>query len=337
VTARHSFRSQLAIGSVLWTAGLLCVVSVIGVVFLAHNPRPHAAILGWFQTVPAGLTLAAGAACMLVGIIRIRRSLSMIDELGARLSAVQRGETQQILGTYPAEVQPLVNSLNALVAEREARVQRAITRAGDLAHGLKTPLSILSHDAARIADGGDSELAGSVHAQVDRMRRQIDYHLAHARASASAKRGGLHTAVAPSAEGLRRALERLHAERSLTLEIQVPGQHAVCCQREDFDEMLGNLLDNACKWCRARVRIESRLSDGVVTIIVDDDGPGIDETLMSAVLSRGFRADEQMPGSGLGLAIVRDLAELYEGTITLMGSPLGGLRAQLQLPSYQAP
>lgn len=320
-------------GSALWTVGLLCVVSVGGVAFLAHNPRPHAVLLNWFMAIPAGLAFAAGVAAMIVGVFRIRRSLSMVDELGTRLSAVHRGETTRLLGDYPAELQPLVDSLNALIAERETRVQRAIARAGDLAHGLKTPLSVLSRDAWRIAESGDRELAASLNGQIARMRRQIDYHLAHARAAASAKSRGLRTPLSTSAEGLRRTLERVHAERSIAFDMRVSSSHTVTCQREDLDEMLGNLLDNACKWCRSRVRLESREDGAFVTITVEDDGTGLDASLTDAVLKRGFRADEQMPGSGLGLAIVRDLAELYEGSITLTRSTLGGLQAELRLPS----
>jgi signal transduction histidine kinase len=129
-----------------------------------------------------------------------------------------------------------------------------------------------------------------------------------------------------------RALHRLHAARSLTIDVRAPADLIVRCQREDVDEMLGNLLDNACKWGRSRVGLSASASDAVVVIDVDDDGPGLEAEKREAVLQRGVRADEAAPGSGLGLAIVRDLADVYGGTIALGPSALGGVCARLTLP-----
>ena len=165
------------------------------------------------------------------------------------------------------------------------------------------------------------------------MRRQVDFHLARARAAASGATPGARSAVLESAEGLARALDRLHDDRGVSLELKVAGEHTVRTERQDLDEMLGNLLDNACKWARTRVVLESTRRNGVIVLTVDDDGPGIDGTLLEAVLQRGVRADEASPGTGFGLAIVRDLAELYGGSIALERMPGGGLRAVLQLPA----
>ena len=166
------------------------------------------------------------------------------------------------------------------------------------------------------------------------MRRQIDYHLAHARAAASGATPGARCSVADSADGLARTLLRLHADRGLAIDVQVAADHSVRGQREDLDEMLGNLLDNACKWARSRVVDHRRRShDSRIVVTVDDDGPGLDPSMRDAVLQRGVRADEAAPGSGLGLAIVRDLAELYGGSISLADAPRGGLRARLELPA----
>ena len=164
------------------------------------------------------------------------------------------------------------------------------------------------------------------------MRRQVDYHLAHARASAS---GGDPTArchVLTSADALARTMMTIHADRHLSIDVNVPHEHFVRGRREDYEEMLGNLVDNACKWARSRVEVRSSIVDGSVVTTVDDDGPGLDPSLWESVLKRGVRADEAAPGSGLGLAIVADLAELYGGTISLGPSPRGGLRATLVLP-----
>ena len=163
------------------------------------------------------------------------------------------------------------------------------------------------------------------------MRRQINYHLAHARAAASGSTGA-RASVDESAQGLARTMRRLYADRQLTIDVRASAADDVRAQREDLDEMLGNLLDNACKWARTRVLLTAARSDEVMTITVDDDGPGLAVELRDKVLLRGVRADEQATGSGLGLAIVRELAELYQGSIALNNSPLGGLRATLNLP-----
>ena len=212
-------------------------------------------------------------------------------------------------------------------------VKRAVARAGDLAHGLKTPLAVLSQEAERAAASGQQELAQAVSQQVERMRRQVESHLAHARAAASGATPGARCQVAESAEGLARTMLRLHADRGLAIDVRVPAAHSVRCQREDLDEMLGNLLDNACKWGRSRVSIESVAGPQSIVITVDDDGPGLDPSMREVVFQRGVRADEAAPGSGFGLAIVRDLADLYGGSIALDRSPDGGLRAQLTLPA----
>jgi signal transduction histidine kinase len=198
---------------------------------------------------------------------------------------------------------------------------------------LKTPLAVLSHEAERADAAGHQDVAASISQQVQRMRRQVEYHLAHARAAASGATPGARCSVLASAEGLSRTLLRLHAGRGLAIHVHVSPEHAVRSQREDLDEMLGNLLDNACTWARSRVSVESSVHEAAIVITVDDDGPGLDPSMRDAVLQRGVRADEAAPGSGLGLAIVRDLAELYGGSISLDASPDGGVRARLQLPA----
>ena len=273
------------------------------------------------------------AASMVVGLWQAKRGLSALDDLRAQLSAVRGGRERRVEGAYPAEVEPLVADLNALLEHREHAVRRAVAKAGDLAHGLKTPLAVLAQEASRADAAGQRDLAASIEQQVDRMRRQVDYHLAQARAAASGAAPGARCPIAASAEPLARTLLRLHAGRGITIDANVPADHTFRGQREDLDEMLGNLVDNACKWARTRVAIASHARDGVVTIIVDDDGPGLGASMRGHVLQRGVRADEAASGSGLGLAIVRDIAELYGGSIALDASPLGGLRANLTLPS----
>lgn len=275
----------------------------------------------------AGVWLIAGLV-MLAGVAVAWLSLQPFRKLRALLSAVRDGEVHQVDGRYPDEVQPLIDDLNTLLRDREKAVQRAIATAGDLAHGLKTPLALLRQEAERAEAAGQMEIAASIQQQVDRMTRQIDYHLARARASASGASGNARCPVAECAQGLARTLTKLYAERAVRVTVDVPEDLQVRVQREDLEEMLGNLMENACKWGRAEVTVG--FVDGAV--VVDDDGPGIADAMREAVLARGVRADETAPGSGLGLAIVRDLAEVYGGSVELRSSSTGGVRALLRLP-----
>lgn len=273
---------------------------------------------------------------LLAGLSQVRLGMTPIEKLRVRLRALRAGEQARLEGRYPGEVQPLVNDLNALLEDRDASVARAQAKAGDLAHGLKTPLAVLSQEAERVAAAGQTDLAATIRQQVDRMRRQVDYHLVHARAAASGSTLGVRSSVASSVEGLVRTLLRLHADRGLTIDVDVASEHTVRCPAEDLEEMLGNILDNACKWARTRVAVRSALVESKVRIGVEDDGPGLDPSMREAVLQRGVRADEAAPGSGFGLAIVRELAELYGGSIALGSSALGGVRAELRLPTTEA-
>ena len=326
-----SLRARLLVGAVLWTLGLFVAASIVITQIMFRHPRTPVIFHHIFSFPRPGFIVAA--AFLLLGVWQFRRGISSITRLRSRLSAVHEGRDRRVSGSYPAEVQPLVDDLNALLEHREQMVLRALAKAGDLAHGLKTPLAVLCQEADRAADAGHTELATSIGQQIDRMRRQVDYHLAHARAAASGGAAGARTSVGAAADGLARTLRRLHAGREITIAIAVDAEHVVRAERVDLDEMLGNLLDNACKWARRSVAVSSAADDGRCTITVDDDGPGLAPALREAVLQRGVRADEAAPGSGLGLAIVRDLAELYGGTIALSESPHGGVRARLQLPA----
>ena len=327
-----SLRSRLLIGAVLWTVGLVAIgVLVVGVILMSHPGYPRAFHVS-AHTHRVVLTMVA-VLCMIVGLWQVRQGLNPIEQLRRRLAAVRDGHSRRVDGAYPSEVQPLVDDLNLLLEHREAAVARAIAKAGDLAHGLKTPLAVLTLEAGRAATAGHAELAAAIEHQVDRMRRQTEYHLAQARAAASGSIPGARTALVDAVSALIRTLLRLHADRGLVIDNQAGPSHHVRCQREDVDEMLGNLLDNACKWGRTAVRISSAVAGDMVAITVDDDGAGLAPELRTAVLQRGVRADEGAPGSGLGLAIVRDLAALYGGSIALEQSPLGGVRAVLRLPA----
>ena len=322
----RSFRLRLLLGVVLGSAGLLAL-SHLATLMMVHR------VSVVFTAGHALLFVIFAVAALVTGLTQIRRGLTPFDRLRARLSSVRDGRDRRIEGTYPTEVQPLVNDLNGLLAHREGIVRRAVAKAGDLAHGLKTPLALLAQEADRMEREGHGEAAADIRQQVERMRRQVDYHLAHARAAASGAAPGARCFVSASAEGLARTLLRLHADRAVTIRVDVPADHSFQGEVEDLDEMLGNLLDNACKWARSDVVVGSSKDETRIVITVDDDGPGLAPALWGEVMGRGVRADEAAPGSGFGLAIVRDLAELYGGSVSLGSAPQGGLRARLELPA----
>jgi signal transduction histidine kinase len=323
----RSLRLSILLGACLWTVGLLAAWAVL--LTLHHHAFMSIAFVHDYPRTLGAISVGG----MLAGFALVRAGLRPLNDIRLRLAEVQGGRASQVLGRYPSEIQPLVQDLNALLAHQEQAVSRAVAKAGDLAHGLKTPLAILSQEAYRAAASGQPALAAAIGEQVERMRRQVEYHLAHARAAASGATPGARTEIHDSAEALARTLQRLHAERHLTIDVDVPAGLAVRCQREDLDEMLGNLLDNACKWGRTRVALSVRPDGDRVALLVDDDGPGLAPAMRAAVLQRGVRADEAAPGSGLGLAIVREIAGVYSGTVELDASPLGGLRARLLLPA----
>ena len=328
----RSLRGRILAGAAVWTVGLFIAGMLLSSALRWHHHRGFPVMLHLTAETYWRTSLVIVIVCIVLGVRSVRSGLAPLSLLRQRLAAVHAGRDRRVEGEYPSEVQPVVDDLNALLAHRDDTVQRAIARAGDLAHGLKTPLAVLFHEAARARAAGHGDVADGFEAQLERMRRQIDYHLAQARAAASGASPGAVSRVRESAEGLARTLERLHAARGLVLDVRVEPGHAVRVQREDLDEMLGNLLDNGCKWTRSRVAISSCTSGEAILITVEDDGPGVPLSQRAKVLQRGVKADEAAPGSGLGLAIVRDLAELYGGTITLDAAPGGGLRAQLSLP-----
>jgi signal transduction histidine kinase len=325
-----SVRGKVLLGALLWTLGMLAAFSVV---LTYHHPifdtfrivHQHAPLMGLL----ALLSMAAGA-------IVVRAALAPLQHIRQNLSAVQTGSASRVGGSYPTEVQPLVDDLNGLLTHLENVVARAGTKAGDLAHGLKTPLAVLSNEAERLASNGDPRLAATLAEQVGIMRRYVEYHLAHARAAASGALLHARSDVLETVDGLVRTMHQLHADRERLIDVHVDPRHQFKGRREDLAEMIGNLLDNACKWARMRVSISSSIIEGRLLIAIEDDGQGLDAEASHLVLQRGVRRDERVPGSGLGLAIVRDLAELYGGGITLVRASAGGVSARLELPGEYA-
>ncbi|MCL4745974.1 MAG: sensor histidine kinase [Burkholderiaceae bacterium] len=276
----------------------------------------------WLSLATLGLGLG------LAVVVQVVVGLAPLERLRGALGAVRSGRTERLEGGFPFEVQPLVEEFNAVLAQNTEVVARARTQAGNLAHALKTPLSVLGNAASQ----RDDDFARLVSEQVETARRQVDYHLTRARA-AGARVAGTRTALAPVLEGLVRVMRRVHADRAIEVVVRAPATPVVFLgDEQDLQEMLGNLLDNACKWAASRVEIGIASCDGRLAIDVDDDGGGIDPARREAMLGRGARADEKGRGSGLGLAIVDELARSYGGGVRLSESALGGLRATLEVP-----
>lgn len=273
-----------------------------------------------------------GVLLVLAALAQVAVGLSPLHTLQRALVGVREGRVQRLQGQFPAEVQPLIHDFNSVLDRNTEVVARARTQAGNLAHALKTPLAVM-HQAAS-AGTPDAELARLVLEQVGLSRRHIDWHLAHARVAASQRLPGLRTPLGPAVDGLLRVMERVHAQRQLKLKRgNFPSDWAFAGEAQDLQEMLGNVLDNACQWARGTVLVDASRPGSQLQVTVDDDGPGIAPGRREAALARGMRLDETTPGSGLGLAIVADLAALYGGGLALDDSPLGGLRVRLSLPA----
>ncbi|MFQ5534259.1 MAG: ATP-binding protein [Sphingomonadales bacterium] len=275
-----------------------------------------------------------GISLTLAALVQIRFGLRPLRKIRSSLAGVRSGETQRLDDDFPTEIMPLVAELNALLDHNAEVLERARTHVGNLAHALKTPLSVLANEA-RDAEGTRSEL---LERQITFMRRHVDHYLTRARTGGAGTVIGTRTEAVPVVEDLRRALTRIHVERGIACQINTPHEArglVFAGERQDLDEMLGNLMDNAFKWAAERVEVTLARTANSLIITVDDDGPGIAEEQRDAVFARGNRFDSAVPGSGLGLAIVRDIAALCGGQIRLQDSPLGGLRAELTLPAAQ--
>jgi signal transduction histidine kinase len=325
-----SLRAHLVIGAAFWMVGFFGLSIVLWHLALGHR-EPPGVMFAIFRHAHLFALICLG--CVAAGVLQVRRGWRSINRIRTDLAGVHEAPGRRLDGTYPVEVAPLVADLNRLLDQRDAMVERASATAGDLAHGLKTPLAVLTHDAERAAREGQGDLAASIAAQIDRMRRQVDHHLARSRVDVSRHRVVSAVTVAASADGIVRTLTHLYAERGLSLDAHVEPAIAVLVPREDLDEIIGNVLDNACKWARTRCRLRATAQRDRVTLVIEDDGPGIPAEMRRQVLTRGVRADEAVPGSGLGLSIVRDLADAYGGRIALDDAPLGGLRVTIELPA----
>ena len=286
-----------------------------------------------FSLALLALVLIAAAA------LQVSFGLQPMTRLRRALGAVGSGQAAKLPGDFPSEVQPLVDDLNNLIEVNAQMVLRARTQAGNLAHALKTPLAVLTDEAYRLANRGQAESADVILQQSQRMQRQIDYQIARARAAASRSVPGVVAPVAPVVNNIVAAMKRLYGSKDLQIRSDVEERCVALCDPMDLNEMLANVIDNACKWAARTIAVRGSVDESTnqVVIAVEDDGPGLPPGSLDVVFRIGERLDEQVPGSGLGLPIVRDLAQLYGGEIRLENAISGGrgLRAILKLP--QAP
>lgn len=304
------------------------------VIFLVAEDRsPIDATIRTFETSVA-LALLVLLAMLIAGVVlQVRVGLRPLFQLRREVAAVRTGKADHVDGEFPAELEPLASELNALVAHNQEVVERQRTHVGNLAHALKTPLSVMSAEAQ--ATGGT--LADVVRRQADVMREQVDHHLRRARAAARQQGGGERTEVAPLLEELALTLERIFRDKGVEVDWRCPDDLFFHGERQDLLELAGNVMENACKWCKGRVRVAAGLqSASELSLAVEDDGPGLAPADRDQVLQRGERLDETAPGSGLGLSIVDELARAYGGGVALSNSSLGGLKVTLTLPRVDA-
>jgi signal transduction histidine kinase len=268
--------------------------------------------------------------------LQVRFGLSPLKRISESLAAIRSGRAERLEGEFPVEIASLARETNALIDANREIVERARTHVGNLAHALKTPLSVIVNEAAARPSDPVSQ---KVLEQAEIMRDQVARQLERARLAARSAVVGTLIDVPPVVTALARTMEKLHRERDIAIAVDVPAQARFRGEQQDLEEMIGNLVDNACKWAQSRVAIEvvanaaTDKGNGRVRVIVDDDGPGLSAAERERVAQRGQRLDESKPGSGLGLSIVIDLASLYGGVLTLGTAPIGGLRAELALPA----
>jgi two-component system sensor histidine kinase PhoQ len=295
-----------------------------GAVLRLHQFRRNVAL--WFAAVTACLLTLLG--------LLLRRVLEPLRRLGQEIAAIESGARSELGGGYPRELDGLARSLNALLRAEQQRMSRYRDTLGNLAHSLKTPLAVMR--AALSGQGSDAHAV--VDAQIDRITQLADHQLRRAGTAGAVTLGQRPVPVAPVVAELRTALLRVHGAKDLAIEVLCRPEVGFLGDRGDIMELLGNVLDNGCKWCRSTVHVQLRIDpqrpqQGALAIRVTDDGPGIAPPDRRRVLHRGVRADERAPGHGLGLAMVADTVALYGGDLTVGQSfALGGTAIDIHLP-----
>lgn len=270
-----------------------------------------------------------GAGLIVAVILQVQVGLRPVFRLRTEVADVRRGKTQRLQEDYPSELKPLTDELNALVAHNQETVERQRTHVGNLAHALKTPISVMITEASQ----RPGPLAEVVTRQAEVMRQQVDHHLRRARAAARSQGQGERTSVAEVLDELARTLERIFRDKGVAIDWDAPDDLYFLGERQDFMEIAGNAMENAGKWCKSRVRVRAaEAGPERLQLVVEDDGPGLTPQQREEVVRRGARLDENAPGSGLGLSIIDELSRAYRGSLVLGDSNLGGLSVTVGLP-----
>lgn len=277
--------------------------------------------------------LAVIAAVLLVAAwLQVRIGLAPLDRLRHGVMEVRSGPVRRLASAYPDEVMPLVDEINALLEAREQAIERARTWTADLAHGLKTPLTVLTADAQRLREAGNAAIAEDLDQLADTMRRRVDRELIRARVRSGSRDRRARTEVAETIRRIVRTLVRTPRGGVLRWNIEAPERADAAIAGDDLAELLGNILENAGEWARESVTVTVAARDGIV-ITVTDDGPGVAPDQLDRLGQRGVRLDEQQRGNGLGLAIARDIAEAYHGDLQFGLAAAGGLAVTVRLPA----
>jgi signal transduction histidine kinase len=272
-------------------------------------------------------------------IVQVRYGLRPMNALRGELNAIREGQSDKLVGEYPEEIEPVARELNLMIQANAEIVDRARTQVGNLAHALKTPLSVLTNEASN----HPGPLAQKIKEQTHIMRDQVSLYLDRARRAARAQTLGSATGVKTVVDAIARTLARIHHDKNIKVNVVVPETLRFRGEQQDLEEMVGNLLDNAFKWATRQIAVTARplKEQGTdsriwLEIAVEDDGPGLPADRRAEALKRGRRIDETKPGSGLGLSIVSETASMYSGRIELDSAALGGLRTILTLPAVQS-
>jgi len=297
--------------------------------------------IDWLDSRLANFLTRLGIALFLTGVglvtvtlFQVRFGLLPLRRIEHGLSEVRSGRALKLEGEPPTEIEPLQVEINALLVSNQEIIDRARTQVGNLAHALKTPLAVITNEAR----DDKSTLGKKVAEQAEIMRDQVNHYLDRARVAAGIGVIGRATPVREVLEPLQRALERIHRDRSVAISVECAPDIRFAGERQDLEEILGNLCDNACKWAKGKVFVKvkagtTRRVPGRLAITIEDDGPGLSDEQRARIGKRGVRLDESKPGSGLGLSIVMDLVQSYRGRLELAKSSRGGLRVEVDLPA----
>ncbi|MCF6292015.1 MAG: ATP-binding protein [Robiginitomaculum sp.] len=300
------------------------------IITAAADRRPGDQEISRFRLAVVGILGMFGAGLLLGIFFQVRYGLKPLYQMEQEIADVREGYSEEIKGSYPKELLSLATELNTLLRHNKEIVVRARTHVGNLAHALKTPISVILNESA----GSSSKLSKLVQRQASSMATQVDHHLRRASAATRAQALGSRTPVEKSVTDICRTLNKLFSDKNIKIQSSVSDDLVFRGEKQDLDELLGNVLENACKWTKSLVVVTARLDDDQrLEIIVDDDGVGLNKQERGMVIKRGERLDEATPGSGLGLSIVNDLVGAYGGKLKLEKSPLGGLRVKLDIPA----